>query len=232
MARRPSFTAFGPIGRMGLIGLMVGVMLLAMTACTAQQVQQDTAAVTQTLAAVQAEQAAIRQDIAMVKAIVAATTQPVAPAPAATQSATPVGAPATLGASGSASDAASTAVAELDKISAVNDKITTALNQITPAVNQLNTQIQASQTREDKTLGLANLLYESMYTDNVVWCNKQIPGKKFNDDESAVINDLTMNWQVHLVNFHQSPGVIGVDDRGKTTAVFNFDVEFSEDPPV
>jgi hypothetical protein len=52
-----------------------------------------------------------------------------------------------------------------------------------------------------------------------------IAGKRMTT-EGAVETDPEGDWEVRLVTLRQGPGQIGIDEAGRLTVVFNFDVEF------
>jgi hypothetical protein len=90
-------------------------------------------------------------------------------------------------------------------------------------VPAVSVQCQATGKSPSAALRLANSLYEACYdasgNPRTHWV---IDGKQI-DGSGALIAD-TQNWEVRLINLNQPPGQIGRDDRGRTEAVFNFDI--------
>jgi hypothetical protein len=94
-------------------------------------------------------------------------------------------------------------------------------------VPAVSVQAMTVATDASAAIDAANGLYEALYDDqNTPRHEWVIAGKQVDEESGEVVDDEETNWEIRLLIPGPAPGTIGRDDRGRTQAVFNFDVRF------
>lgn len=94
-------------------------------------------------------------------------------------------------------------------------------------VPAVSVQAMTVGTDASAAIDAASGLYEALYDEqNEPRHHWVIAGKQVDGTSGAVGDDDETNWEIRLVIPGPPPGTIGRDDRGRTQAVFNFDVRF------